>query len=49
MLDLSELPDDLRRRIQADAAAVLREVWQSFPKTFIYLTSEPEEDTTDDH
>lgn len=40
MLDLSRTPSDVQR----DAAAVIREVLQTFPKTLPALI-EPEEDT----
>lgn len=43
MLDLSRTPADVQR----DAAALLREVWQTFPKTPPVRT-EPEEEP-DEH
>lgn len=41
--DLTHLPGDVRRTVTDDAAAFLREVWQTFPKTMPIL-SDPEED-----
>lgn len=49
MLDLtgSTPPDvEAHRLIRADAAALLREVWQQFPKTMPVLI-DPEEDPDD--
>ncbi|MFJ8690253.1 hypothetical protein [Micromonospora wenchangensis] len=43
MLDLSHMPDDTG----VDAAALLREVWQQFPKALPDLIFEPEEEPDD--
>ncbi|MER7331733.1 MULTISPECIES: hypothetical protein [unclassified Micromonospora] len=42
--DLTHLPGDVRRAVTDDTAAILREVWQTFPKNMPIL-SDPEEET----
>ena len=44
LLDLTHLPTDTHRTVTGDAAAVLREVWQTFPKTLPDLITPPEEE-----
>lgn len=40
MLDLSRTPNEVKR----DAAALLRDIWQTWPKTKPNPITEPEED-----